>query len=80
VAIEVDRSLLGSRVARVLDRLADVRGLPATTLLDNGPEFVSAAMDLCACTNGVILDFSRRGKPTDNAVIEAFNGRQDGVQ
>jgi len=40
-----------------------------------GSEFVSAAMDLWAYTHGVILDFSRRGKPTDNAVIESFNGR-----
>jgi hypothetical protein len=32
-------------------------------------------MDLWAYTNGVILDFSRRGKPTDNAAIESFNGR-----
>jgi len=44
-------------------------------ILDNGSEFVSAAMDLWAYTNGVILDFSRRGKPTDNATIESFNGR-----
>jgi len=40
-----------------------------------GSEFVSAAMDRWAYTNGVILDFSRRGKPTDNAAIESFNGR-----
>ena len=26
-------------------------------------------------TSGVILDFSRPGKPTDNAFIEAFNAR-----
>src|SRR5215510_2423823 len=32
-------------------------------------------MDLWAYTNAVILDFSRRGKPTDNAAIESFNGR-----
>jgi transposase InsO family protein len=44
-------------------------------ILDNGSEFVGAAMDLWAYTNGVILDFSRRGKPTDNATIESFNGR-----
>jgi putative transposase len=38
-------------------------------------KFVSAAMDLWAYTNGVLLDFSRRGKPTDNAAIESFTGR-----
>ena len=32
-------------------------------------------MDLWADTNAGLLDFSRRGKPTDNAAIESFNGR-----
>ena len=32
-------------------------------------------MDLWAHFNGVKLDFSRLGKPMDNAVIESFNGR-----
>lgn len=32
-------------------------------------------MDLWAYTNGVTLDLSRSGKHTDNAYIEAFNGR-----
>jgi putative transposase len=50
-------------------------GSAAADLCDNGTEFVSAAMDLWAYTNGVILAFSRRGKPTDNAAIESFNGR-----
>lgn len=48
---------------------------PNSLILDNGSEFVGAAMDLWAYTNKVILDFSRRGKPTDNAAIESFNGR-----
>jgi transposase InsO family protein len=47
----------------------------AAHLLRNGTEFVTAAMDLWAYTNKVILDFSRLGKPTDNATIESFNGR-----
>jgi len=49
--------------------------VPQRISCDNGTEFVSAAMDLWAYTNGVVLDFSRRGKPTDNATIESFNGR-----
>ena len=40
-----------------------------------GPEFVSKELDLWAYTHGVTLDFSRPGKPTDNAFIEAFNAR-----
>jgi transposase InsO family protein len=53
--------------------LADA--LPQRIYCDNGSEFVGAAMDLWAYTNKVILDFSRRGKPTDNAAIESFSGR-----
>ena len=40
-----------------------------------GPEFVSRALDRWAYQNGVTLDFSRPGKPTDNAFAESFNGR-----
>ena len=43
--------------------------------VDNGPEFVSKALDRWAYANGVALDFSRPGKPTDNAFVESFNGR-----
>jgi putative transposase len=35
----------------------------------------SRALDHWAYQGGVKLDFSRPGKPTDNAHIEAFNGR-----
>jgi putative transposase len=43
--------------------------------VDRGSEFVSGDLDLWAYANNVVLDFSRPGKPTDNAFIEAFNGR-----
>ncbi len=43
--------------------------------VDQGSEFISRDIDLWAYANGVTLDFSRPGKPTDNAFIEAFNGR-----
>ena len=42
--------------------------------MDNGPAFISKSIDLWAYWNGVTLDFSRPGKPTDNAFIESFNG------
>ncbi|NOY29151.1 MAG: transposase family protein [Planctomycetes bacterium] len=43
--------------------------------VDNGPEFVSKSLDWWAYFNKVKLDFSRPGKPTDNAFIESFNGK-----
>ena len=73
--IAVGRGLTGQDVVATLERLRFDRGLPQRIHCDNGTEFVSAAMDLWAYTNKVILDFSRRGKPTDNAAIESFNGR-----
>src|SRR3954449_8029235 len=50
-------------------------GYPKTIRVDQGSEFISRDMDLWAYAKGVTLDFSRPGKPTDNAYIEAFNGR-----
>jgi putative transposase len=75
LAIDAGRAMSGQEVAAILERLRFERGLPKRSHCDNGTEFVSAAMDLWAYTHGVILDFSRRGKPTDNATIESFNGR-----
>jgi len=49
--------------------------LPGLIQVNNGPEFISKEMDLWAYFNGVRLDFSRPGRPTGNAWIEAFNGR-----
>jgi putative transposase len=43
--------------------------------VDNGPEFISTALDRWAYQNGVTLDFSRPGKPPDNACVKSFNGR-----
>lgn len=42
--------------------------------MDNGSEFISKVLDQWAYENEVTLDFSRPGKPTDNAFIESFNG------
>jgi len=75
LAIEVHRQLGGHRVVEVLDGIGRQRSLPQTIRLDNGPEFISKVLDQWAHLNGVELDFSRPGKPSDNAFIEAFNGR-----
>jgi putative transposase len=75
LAIEVDTHLGGHRVVEVLQKIGTERTLPKTIRVDNGPEFISKILDQWAYLNGVELDFSRPGKPTDNALIEAFNGR-----
>ena len=74
-AIEVDTSLPATRVVAVLDRLAATRGLPATIVVDNGPEFTSRALNAWAYDHGVTLHFIDPGKPVQNAYIESFNGR-----
>jgi putative transposase len=75
LAIEVDTSLPGGRVVRVLERLAMERGVPDEIILDNGPELAGKAVDQWAYERGVRLRFIEPGKPIQNAVMESFNGR-----
>jgi putative transposase len=74
-AIEVDTSLGGLRVRRVLDRIASERGLPEAIVLDNGPEFRGRALAAWSEERGVRLEFIQPGKPVQNAYAESFNGR-----
>jgi putative transposase len=73
--IEVDTSLGGLRVRRVLDRIASERGLPEAIVVDNGPEFRGRALAAWSEQRGVRLEFIQPGKPVQNAYIESFNGR-----
>ncbi len=75
LALKVGQRIRGSDVAAELEKIAARRGLPERIQLDNGPEFISKDLDFWAYWNKVKLDFSRPGKPTDNAFIESFNGR-----
>lgn len=73
--IEVGQSLKGFDVVDVMERIKQARGVvPKRIQVDNGSEFISKVLDRWAYENGVTLDFSRPGKPTDNAFIESFNG------
>ena len=65
---------------RTLNRLKLAREVPKVLFCDNGSEFTSQAMDLWAYRNGAKIDFSRPGKPTDNAFVESFNGTFVSVQ
>jgi len=74
-AIEVDTSISGQRVARVLEEVGLFWGLPKRIVVDNGPEFTSRALDQWAYRNGVELVFIRPGRPVENCLIESFNGK-----
>lgn len=73
--VVVERSISGPRVVRFLDEVAQRLGYPKSITVDNGPEFISKALDQWAHAHSVTLHFSRPGKPVDNAFIESFNGR-----
>ena len=75
VAIEVDTSLGGLRVARVLEELKMQRGLPGQIRSDNGPEFTSRALDQWAYEQGIRWHYIQPGRPMENGYVESFNGR-----
>jgi len=75
LAIEVDTSLGGVRVVRVLEELKQRRGLPRQIRSDNGPEFVSRAVDQWAYEQGLRWHTIQPGRPMENGYVESFNGR-----
>jgi len=75
LATEVDTSLPGRRVVRVLEQLRERRGLPEVLVTDNGPEFAGQALDVWAYEREVRLHFIEPGKPMQNAFVESFNGK-----
>jgi putative transposase len=75
LAIEVDTSLSGARVVRVLEELKVRRGLPRQIRSDNGPEFTSRALDQWAYEDGIRWHYIQPGRPMENGYVESFNGR-----
>lgn len=73
LAIEIALDISAQRVARVLDRIAATRGYPVKMRMDNSPELISLTLAHWAEKYGVILEFIKLGKPTQNAFIERFN-------
>ncbi|HBC0359489.1 TPA: IS3 family transposase, partial [Citrobacter farmeri] len=71
--IEIDLNIPAQRVVRVLDRIVANRGYTLKMRMDNGPELVSVALAQWAEEHGVMLEFIKPGKPTQNAFIERFN-------
>lgn len=74
-ALEVDTSMTGQRVTRVLDQAIARHGKPTLLVMDNGPEFTSKALDQWAYERGIKLHWIAPGKPTQNGHCESFNGK-----
>jgi putative transposase len=72
-ALDVRMSYRGCDVVDTLERIAAEYGRPKRIRVDQGPEFISKDLDLWAYQHDVTLDFSRPGKPTDNAFADKFN-------
>ena len=73
LAIEIDLNIPARRVARVLDRIVANRGYPLKLQMDNSPELISLTLAQWAEEHGVVLEFIKPGKPTQNAFIKRFN-------
>ena len=73
LGIEVDLSLSGARITRVLDQIIEWRGQPKIIRCDNGSEMCGSAFQNWAEQRGVQVLFIQPGKPTQNAYVERFN-------
>jgi putative transposase len=75
LAAIVDTSLSGIRVARELDRIAEMRGYPCMVVSDNGTELTSNAILKWQEDRKVEWHYIAPGKPMQNGLVESFNGR-----
>ncbi len=74
LALVVDTSLSGVRVARELDRIVELRGRPRM-LVSDGTELTSNAILRWQQERGVGWHYIAPGKPMQNGFVESFNGR-----
>ncbi len=73
LTIDIDTSLSGERVARILQRVIEYKGKPKQIRSDNGPEFICNQLTEFLNENKITHTFIQPGKPTQNAYIERFN-------
>lgn len=74
LSIDVEISIPTQRVIRTLERIREQRGLPKEIRIDNGPEYISQTLVKWAYDNKIALTYIQPGKPTQNSLIERFNG------
>ncbi len=75
LTLKVGLGVRGEDVVTVMECLKQMkRRVPLRLQTGNGSEFISKYLDRWAYENKVTMDFLRPGKPTDNALVESFNG------
>ena len=75
LAAVVDTSIGGARVARELDRIAELRGYPCLVVSGKGMELTSNAMLKWQEDRKVGWHHIAPSKPMQNSLFENFNGR-----
>ena len=73
LGMEIDFSLPAEWVIRALEPIIEWRGQPQAIRCDNGPEYISEALQRWAVKRGIRLDYIQPGNPQQNAYIERYN-------
>jgi len=73
LAVEADLSLPAARVIRTLEQIIEWRGQPHMIRCDNGPEYISGALQTWASRKNILIEHIEPGNPQQNAYIERFN-------
>ena len=73
LGIEIDFSLSSLRVIRALEQIISWRGKPKVIRCDNGPEYISSALQTWAENNHIKIEYIQPGNPQQNAYVERFN-------
>ena len=75
LGVEIDTSLPGKRIVRVLDRLVAHWGRPKMIVSDNGTELTCNAMLKWTTETAIEWHYIQPGKPMQNGFMESFNGK-----
>jgi len=62
-------------VARVLEKAATKRGAPAYVRSDNGPEFISIALQEWTAERDSQMRYVKPGSPWQNGCVESFHDK-----
>ena len=73
LGIEIDFSLSALRVIRALEQIISWRGKPKVIRCDNGPEYISYALQTWAESKHIKIEYIQPGNPQQNAYVERFN-------